>query len=89
MHLKNPNDARYDPVGGLRKQIKRPRSRRNRQILPIFWVNWGPNRGLMGVYPKGKVAWGPMYLKNLNYAGYDPVRASESWCREAVKTRKF
>ena len=41
--------------------------------MPIFWsigvqigFKWASN-------PKGKVARGPMYLKNQNAAGYEPV----------------
>ena len=73
MYLKNPNTAGYDPVGCLRKLVKRPKSRKDTQILPVF----GSNRVQIGVlwacYPKGKVARGSMNLKNPNATVYDPV----------------
>ena len=73
MYNKNPNTAGYDPVGILRKLVKRPRSSEDRRILTIF----GSNRVQIGVLwvcnPMGKLAQGLMYHKNPNTARYDPV----------------
>ena len=73
MEDKNALPIGCEPGGGLRQQIKRPRSTGDTLILPIFWsigvqigFQWASN-------PKGKVARGPMYLKNQNTAGYEPV----------------
>ena len=39
MYLKNQNATGYDPMGGLRKLIKRQRIRGDTRILPIFVSN--------------------------------------------------
>ena len=72
-YLKNLNAAGYDPLGSLRKLTQRQRSRGGTQILPTFGSNGVKIRVLWAFSPKGKVARGPMYLKNPNAAGYDPV----------------